>query len=194
MSLKLLTAPTIEPVSLSDARDYLRVIALDEDNLILSLIKGARQWCEEYCNSAFVNQTWELWLDRWPSDNVIKLERPPVSVINSVKYYDTANVEATMSAGDYFANYKSYPANLGLAYGKAWPATSLRPHNGIVVNFTTGYGVNASDVPDSIRTAIKMLTSHFFEMRQPEITGTITSQLDFAFKALLSPYRYMVAK
>ena len=194
MSLKLLTAPAIEPVSLSDARDYLRVIGLDEDNLILSLIKGARQWCEEYCNSAFVNQTWELWLDTWPSDNVIKLERPPVSAINSVKYYDTANVEATITAADYFANYKTYPANLSLAYGKAWPATSLRPYNGIVVNFTTGYGVNASDVPDSIRTAIKMLVSHLFETRQPEIVGLSIGSIEFAFKALLSPYRYLVAK
>ena len=49
--------------------------------------------------------------------------------------------------------------------------------------------VSVAVVPQSIKQAILLLVSHMNEMRQPEITGTIISKVEFAVNSLLDPYR-----
>ena len=45
-SLTTLTEPVNEPVTLVEAKAYLRVDTTDEDTLIATLITAARQWVE----------------------------------------------------------------------------------------------------------------------------------------------------
>lgn len=45
-------------------------------------------------------------------------------------------------------------------------------------------------VPEEIRIAIYMLTTHFYENRSLMFFGTIGQELKFSTKALLSPHRY----
>uniref|UniRef100_A0A6H1ZJI5 Putative head-tail connector n=1 Tax=viral metagenome TaxID=1070528 RepID=A0A6H1ZJI5_9ZZZZ len=49
-----------------------------EDDLLNALITVARSWCEKFQNRAYLEQTWELWLDGWPEGNTIKLSLPPL--------------------------------------------------------------------------------------------------------------------
>jgi len=63
MGLKQTVAPALEPVSLTEAKLHLRIDTTAEDVLISSLIKAARQYCENYQRRAYITQTWELWLD-----------------------------------------------------------------------------------------------------------------------------------
>ena len=60
MNLTLKTAPETEPVSLNEAKAFLRVDSDEDDNYITSLIKTAREWCEDYQHRAYITQTWEL--------------------------------------------------------------------------------------------------------------------------------------
>ena len=46
MALKLVTAPAMEPMSLDEAKTYLRVEHNDEDEFIAGLIVAARQAAE----------------------------------------------------------------------------------------------------------------------------------------------------
>lgn len=46
--------PIVEPVTLQEAKDYLRVDFTDEDTLITSLIISARQICEKYLGLCIV--------------------------------------------------------------------------------------------------------------------------------------------
>lgn len=77
MSLKISVAPVTEPVSLDEAKLHLRVDLTDEDTLIDTLIAAAREDCEKFQNRAYISQTWELWLDAFPSRNYIELPLPP---------------------------------------------------------------------------------------------------------------------
>jgi len=178
----LYTAPTSEPLALDEAKEHLRVDGTDEDMLISSFIIAAREYCESYLNKSLVTQTRDLWLDSWPCADYLKLKAPLAS-ITSVKYYDTANVEYTMTATDYFADTKSTPGRVGLAYCKTWPTTTLRPFNGIVIRYVSGYG-DADDIPQLTKNAMLLLVGHLYKNRESTVEQALT-EIPFGVKSLL---------
>src|SRR5512134_4027569 len=95
MNLRVITPPTVEPVSVETAKLFLRVDGTDEDTLITSLVMGARETGEELARRAFITQTLEMIVDDWPPKFVLALMRPPLQSVVSVKYYDRGNIEAT---------------------------------------------------------------------------------------------------
>jgi hypothetical protein len=77
MSLQLNTPPAQEPVTLAQAKAWLRVESgTDEDDLIAALIAAARARAEWHTGRAFVTQGWTLWLDR--AAPVIGIPLPPL--------------------------------------------------------------------------------------------------------------------
>ena len=121
MALELVTAPTIEPVTLAEAKTHLRVDGADEETLISGLIKTAREWCEGYQNRAFIMQTWRLYLDEWPEE-YIRVPRPPLASVTSIKYTDSAGVINIWPVTEYLVDTHSKPGRILRAYGKCWPA------------------------------------------------------------------------
>lgn len=59
-TLKPLTTPAVEPLSLPDAKHFLDVTHDDDDTLIADLIVAARLQCEHLTGRDFVNQGWQL--------------------------------------------------------------------------------------------------------------------------------------
>lgn len=66
MALRQLVAPASEPLTLQEAKLYLRVETPEEDDLLLGLISAARFDAENRTNRALVTQKWELVLDGFP--------------------------------------------------------------------------------------------------------------------------------
>ena len=187
MNLKLFTPPAVEPVSLADIVSHLRIDSSDEDSLLLSMIEAARDYCESYQNRAYITQTWELALVSFPSGNEIILPRPPLQsspTAPTVKYYDTADVEATMAAADYMVDTYAEPGRIVLKYEKTWPSTTLRPANGVIIKYVAGYGATAATVPERIIQAIKLLVGHMYENRESTDIKEL-KEIPFAVHSLL---------
>lgn len=68
MSAILLTAPAVEPVSLAEAKAFLRVEHNDDDDLIGALAAGSRIHVEAQTRRALVTQSWRIALYEWPQD------------------------------------------------------------------------------------------------------------------------------
>lgn len=68
MAIQIVTAPTSEPVSLAEAKGYLRVDSdlSADDATITGLIAAARQDAEKITWRALITQTWKLVADRFP--------------------------------------------------------------------------------------------------------------------------------
>ena len=68
MALVTIIEPASEPVSLADAKQYLRLDSgfTDDDTLITSLIQAARRWAEVYTRRRFIYQTVRLEMDFFP--------------------------------------------------------------------------------------------------------------------------------
>lgn len=184
MALKLITAPSEEPISLGEAKAQLRVDWTNEDTQISSYILAAREYCEGFQNRQYITATWDLWLDDWPSKDRFDIPLPPLQSVASIKYYGTDNTEYTLAATEYFVDDKSEPARIVLAYGKSWPSTTLRPVNGVVVRFTAGYGLAAS-VPQKVKQAMLLLITLMYEKRLPVVEGKIVGEVPFAVSSLL---------
>ena len=166
MALTIVTAPTIEPVTLTEARQHLRIDALDEDDLILSFIKAATKYSENTQNRAYMDQTWDLTLDIFPNGDIINIPLPPLQSVSSVTYYGTGGTSNTLTASTYYVDTNSEPGRLSLAYNEVWPNEALRPVNGVVVRFLAGYGSTTSAVPNMAKQAIKLMVGHMFEHRE----------------------------
>lgn len=162
-SKALVTAPTAEPITLSDALAHLNVTHSEDNAYVSALITVAREYIEQVTNRALVNSTWKAFYDDF---DTFALPMPASSVTH-VKYYDDLGSAAvTVDSADYRTDLNALPALLYLAYGKSWPASALRPTSGVEIQFVAGYGAAGSAVPASIKHAMKLLIGHWYEHRE----------------------------
>ena len=189
MPLVIATLPGIEPVDLTEVKAHLRVTQSDEDLLIDSLVKTAREMVEIKSLHAMITQTWDYYLGEFPGDDFIKLPMPPLQSVSGVYAIDTAGSEAEFSAASYFVDDKSVPGRVVLKYGQSWPSTTLQPANGVRIRFTCGFGDTGQDVPAVCIAAIKLLVSHYFEQREIVTVGSVAREVPMSVDALLQNLR-----
>jgi len=189
MQYKIITPVSVEPVTLAEAKLHIRVTVdssgdTAEDNLIMDLIKTAREYCENFTGRALATQTIEAYLNGFPCANYIELPRPPLQSVTSVKYKNRYNVETTMTVDtDYIVDTDSDVGRIVLPYGLSWPSFTPHPVNPIKIRYVAGY----EEAPASIRQSMLLLIGHWYANR--EATGEATGQIEFAVKALLSQHR-----
>ena len=186
-SLTTLTEPVTEPVSLVEAKAYLRVDNTDEDTLIGTLITAARQWVESYLDRALILRQLVLRFDTFPVE--IELPQPPLSSAGtttaiSLTYTLETGTTATLSTSEYRIDRTSTPGVLRQNYSGSWPG-HLNDYNSIAVTYWAGYGSDEGDMPPAIKNAILLMVGHLFENRSAVVTGTITKPIEFALESLL---------
>lgn len=185
MAYKVVTAPTVEPVTLADAKNHCRVDGTDDDALITSLIVSARESAEHETGRALCTQTRELVLDAFPEAFVLR--GSPIQSVVSVKFLDSTGVEQTLDPQDTLLDKDSEPGYLVPAYGKAWPETYPVP-NAVRVQYVCGFG-GASAVPESIKAWIKLAVGTMYAQRETIGSNQTASLPDRFWHRLLDPYR-----
>lgn len=152
--LKLHTAPTVEPLSVLELLDHLRLPSGgSEDAMLARWLTSARTLVEQATGRALITQTWEYVLDAWPPGRVIELPLPPLVSVTSITTYTPSNVPTTMSSADYLVDIWNQPGRVALNDGASWPS-DLRRVAGIVIRYQCGYGAAGSAVPTPLRDAI----------------------------------------
>ena len=142
------TDATVEPVTLAEAKQHLRVEHTVDDALIASLITAARQHVDDYCEASFAaEETWQVTVDGAPPD-VIALTRGPVQAVVTVHLVDQHLVEVAVA--DTRLDLGSQPARL-YAPAAGWPA----PATGASwVRTRVIYAAGAATVPGAVRQAM----------------------------------------
>lgn len=192
MALILVTPPTIEPVTLNEAKLALRVDIDDDDILIEFYISAARSWIEEVCRPrlAMITQTWKYVADEFPSSDTLELKVCPLISVTSVTYTDENGVTSTIPSTDYVVDAINQPGRLRLKSTASWPSTTLQVVNGFAVNFTAGFGAAVAAVRPELRQAILLLVAHQYENREPiVVSGAMPKSLEFTVMALIGPWR-----
>lgn len=189
MRFSLVTAPTVEPLSLQDVSDHCQMGEIPEDQLstVEGYITGARQLIERRLSRQLCTATWKLYLDEFPEIIEIR-DKLPIKSLTHIKYYNTAGTLTTMTTAEYQTDFASdgRPARIMPAYGYTWPSIQTDRLNPIEIQFVSGYGT-ASSVPATIRNGMLQLVANWFENREANVIGTIVTQLPFGVEACITP-------
>lgn len=188
MATTLLAGPTVEPVTLTEAKTHLRVDTSAEDTLIQSLIMASRLHIEAALDLALLTQTWRFHLDRWPRTRSLNLPLRPVQSLTTVKVFDSDDESEVLDNAGFILDGTANPARLILSGSTSLPVPG-RAANGIEIDFVAGYGDEASNVPPPIRQALLLLTAHWYENREPVEIGASATIIPATVSDLLSPYR-----
>ena len=179
-----LIKPAVEPVSLAEAKAYLRVEHDDEDALIANLIEAARGYVEMATKRALIAQTWRFVYNAWPLAGLLQLPVAPVRQLVAARIYDAANVPHAVDTTAFVVDVTA--ATLGFV---PWPLPApARKIAGVELDVEVGYGPAGTDVPEPLRQTIRMLVAEAYEKRNLNAETAIP----FAtLGALLAPYRVL---
>jgi uncharacterized phiE125 gp8 family phage protein len=183
---RLVTPPASEPVSLAEAKLYLKLDGDDENDLVASLIAAARLTIEAASRKQLIAQTWRLVLKRWPSEP-LRSPLSPLLAVTGAALRSSANVVTPLPnvVGQIMAGVDPPAITLGS------PQPVLVPPDGqLEIDLLTGFGPAATDVPASLRQAVLMQMARWFENRGDHVTGADAS-LAPEIMALVNPFRGM---
>lgn len=203
MSLKRITNPTTQSISVLECKEFLRIQGSTvEDVLIAGFIKAAENYCENYTKRSLCRQQWELRLDDFNGiDDPIELPRPPLSTASSdvvVNYVEdttagnTTQVASTLLDVDYY----SEPGRIYPSYDNEWPDNVRDVRNAVRITYYSGYSSTAI-IPNDIKHWLLLRVGAMYEHREALMAGNFANQTvelprNFV-DGLLDPYVIMDA-
>lgn len=196
MALKLITPPTITPVTLDEAKAHLRVDTPDEDALITLLIQAATDHVDgpnAFLGRALIDQTWELVIDAFPPApgssellNQIKIPIPPLIEVVSITYDDPAGMPIVYDPINYTVDTVSEPG--WIVPASSWP-TTFDGINAVRIRFRAGYVdtvLSTGTVPADIKGAILLYIGALYANREEVGTeGRVPVELPWGADRLL---------
>jgi len=171
----LLTDAATEPLTLAEVKTFLRITTTDYDDIINPLIKTVRQLCEKITGRDMINKTWSTYLDNFScgfypdnfypfvcnSDYSIGLLKSKLQSITSLEYY-IDDVLTTFDATKYYITDEADYAAIYLNKNQSFPSIDDR-RQAVKITFVSGYGVNATFVPEALKEGMKFHISALFD-------------------------------
>lgn len=178
MILRRVSQGSALPVSLAEAKDHLRVTADSEDMQIAIKLAAAAASIAEMTGRAMQVETWAMSARSF--SGLVRLPKSPVRSLDSVKYYDAANVLQTATLSDFMLYQSDDWAYVEPAQGKSWPIPYAR-EDAVTITFTAGYTV----IPFDLRMAVMMKLADLYTNRGDDEGGKINA----AIEAQIAPHR-----
>lgn len=175
-------------VSLDAAKQHCDVTHDDDDVLILGLIDAATEYLANLTNSPVTQANFELLLNCW-RDN-IELPRWPLVSLTSVEHIpadaDPLEFAALENAFETIQRDR-VPSVLSVFPDVSLPALTTKRALPIRIRWVAGYA--AGNVPPGMQHAIKLLIKHWYDERNPEVIGTISSAIGRSLDSLIWQYK-----
>lgn len=159
---KVEAADVVEPVTLAEAKTWLKVDYTDEDAMITDMITSARQAIEAYTNLALVDSDVTLSVT---IDKSLRARLPFVRTIAEVEVTDTDDVILDADAYTIRGSYLSLNATGG---------------------YTITYSIEPGEIPKALKEAILMEVAQRYNNRGENKTGDGISE---SAKAKSDPYK-----
>lgn len=181
MSIIVITPPASEPVSLAEAKLFLRIDQAAEDDLIQTLIVAAREAVEAGCGRALIKRRVRESLDIWRRDSVggAVLGAGPVSSVVMVRLIATNGAQSVIEADRY--RLEGSHDRPRLVFEAGVPAT-LRTAGGVEIEYDAGFAEDAAELPVALRLSVLQIIAALYEARRGE------AQIPEAARALMRPF------
>lgn len=190
-SLRRLAEPEIEPVSLGEAKEHLRIAAdvAEDDFYVAGLIAAARRMIESRIGAATTATRWTARLARLGCGSCcsagLALPMPPLllDAEHPIEFVHRAadGTKTVIDQAAYLVDDESWPAVVRPRAG--WPGVCC--DSWVSVSFWAGYR-RAEEIPAQIRAALKMLVATWYENRESVATESGALVMPHAVDALLA--------
>lgn len=157
-------------MSLDSAKRHLNVDYNRDDDYIATLIEASQEYFERRTSNRYGTQVYLMTMRCF--NTIVYLPNPPTASV-IIQYYDGDNDIQTLDEDEFYLT-KSDKQKSYVTPVTSWPSTYDRP-DGVQISMTT-----SSEVPALLLHGMKLLLATWYENRESEITGTITSQFDQA--------------
>lgn len=178
---KVISGPSVEPITLSEAKNYLKVESsyTDDDSLITAIITSVRQYIETYLSTKLITQTIEEKFDYidvkdYQMRQNFNLGVHPVQSVTSFVYLDSDGNSQTWSSDEYVVDTHRPVARIGIRNGYTWPSIQDEI-NALTITYVAGYGDAGSDVPGQILQAMRYLIAAYYENRTDHLATLPTA-------------------
>lgn len=170
-SLRRITSPAVEPVGLAFAKQHCRVDTETDDLYIQSLIAVARQYVEDVLDITICTTIWEAKYDLFPVWAIVLPRLPMLDRAVTVTYRSGDGTYSSLSsATDFQIDASVLPGRIYPQWARSWPATR-GDENSVTVRYSAGYGDDGQSAPPVVKHLILLLVAHWFDTRQPAVTG-----------------------
>jgi uncharacterized phiE125 gp8 family phage protein len=183
MSSILLNGPAVEPLTLAEAKAFLRVEHADDDDIVAALVAGARIHVEAQTRRALITQSWRLVRDAWPEDGRMAVTPAPLASLLAARIYKEDLTTQDIDPQAFVVD----AASAVLSFAPWALPQPGRAVGGIEIDIEAGYGDAASDVPEPLRQAIRLLVAHWYENRGLAADHAVV-KLPATVAALIAPY------
>ncbi len=156
---ELVTAPTLRPVTLEQARTQVFLASDDttHDTELADIIDVAAEQWESDTDSVLMSRSLRVYLEVFDDDEIYLPSRP-IQSITSVLYYDDSDTQRTLATSVYDLDKGSRAVRL--KWSQVWPSTSIR-WDAAQINYVAGYST-AAEVPNIAKRAVLLLVGYYF--------------------------------
>jgi len=165
-----------------------------EDDLLNNIITASREYVEDITRRKLLTQTWDYYLDDWPSKDYYKLPfgnlQNGVGTAPVISWKDDDGTETTLTVTtDYLVETNGEGVGrIVLPYGESWPSGTLYPSNPIKTRFFCGW-TTAALVPYKIKAACLLVAADLYTNREGKVLSGQNYQENKAVMALLASAR-----
>ena len=188
--LEVVSSVTATPlVSLNELKDHCRIErdVTDHDTILRIFVDTAEQLIENICEITLRDKTLKLFLSRFPvycDYLIIRLEVPPITSITYFKYYDSDDVQQTLSSSLY-ENWLSHNPPSLVIKAESVPILSSERSKVVEIKFEAG---DSDNIPAAAKLLAMELVAFWFQNReavgrlpsdsgQHQLTQTLVDQL-----------------
>ncbi len=179
-SVKVITPPASEPVTLDEAKAWLKLETSDDDGVVIRLIATARQMVERYSRRALITQLWRLGLRQRPNSASVLFPIAPVSQITAAFWLQSDTTKTSLDVNSLMLDSMAEPPCLILP---DMVLSAFTGTNTLMLDVQCGYGDQASAVPEALKQAILVFIAQAYEQR----CATDRLPID-AIAGLIAPY------
>lgn len=171
-----------EPITLEEAKTFLKVDTDADDTLISAIISAARDSAERYCQVSMLPVTIEETFDRFFPYG-LRLSVSPVIEVESVQYLPpSASVMETLSESNYNVHAQYRPPLISRKEFATWPTIASQAAS-VKVTYTAGFA-DVDAIPPVLKLAMLRSIAEMYQNRQD---GVMT--LPTAVQHMLNQYR-----
>jgi uncharacterized phiE125 gp8 family phage protein len=190
-NIAIKTPPTLEPLTRSEAKNYLKIDSTDDDTLIDGFIKSARQYCEKFQNRIYIETVLTFSLNRIPGmSEEIQLPYLPIVSVDSITIKQKGtDADIEIDSDMYDVDLESGKIVFNSDFDVEYDADLMPTYNCLVIEFTAGYGDSAAAVPETVKQAMLLILDHWNSHRAAVTEGNKMTEVPLTADALLQQDR-----